>query len=419
LDEECQRKMGQGQEMKKSLPSQEILLLSVRGRDVPGITSKLTSLIAQDKKAKILDIEQTVVHKKLLLSILLGFPGTNSDKSPLLKDLLFAANELGVDLNFEVFDPSLMGEENRHHQYVITCLGEDVGAYPLSQIAKALAHRGVNIDKITKLALRSISAVELIAHTRKVLEPKILTRELLALSNQIGVDIAIQKHDLLRRAKRLVVMDMDSTLIQNEVIDALAEQAKVFKKVSEITHQAMNGKLAFSQSLKKRVRLLKGLQLKDLDYIYRHLKLTSGAPKLLKVLKQLGYKIALVSGGFTYFTEKLKKDLGFDYAFANQLEIKNGEVTGNVLGPIVDAKRKALILETIAQGEKISLDQTIAIGDGANDILMLTKAGLGIAFQAKPYVRERANYSISKHTTLDSILYLLGISEREVESLSR
>lgn len=404
--------------MKKKIPSREILLLSVRGRDVPGITSRLTSLIARDGKAKILDIEQTVVHKKLLLSILLGFPGADSDKSPLLKNLLFAAKELGVDLSFEVFDSSLLGEESRHHQYVITCLGEDVGASPLSQIAQALARRGVNIDKITKLALKNISAVELIAHAKKPLKPKVLTRELLALSNRIGVDIAIQKHDLLRRAKRLVVMDMDSTLIQSEVIDELAKRAGTFQKVSAITRQTMNGKIAFPQSLKKRVRLLKGLRLKDLDHVHRRLKLTRGAPRLLKVLKQLGYKTALVSGGFTYFTEKLKRDLGFDYAFANGLEIRNGRVTGKVAGPIIDAKRKALLLETIAQGEKIALDQTIAIGDGANDIRMLTKAGLGIAFQAKPHVKERAHYSISKHTTLDSILYLLGISEREIESLA-
>ena len=404
-------------EIKRS--QKEVLLLTVRGRDLPGITSKLATLIAKDKKAKILDIEQTVVHKKLLLSILLGFPGKNSDKSPLLKELLFAAKEFGVDLGFEVFDPALMGEETPRHQYVITCLGKEVGAHPLSQIAMSLAKRGVNIDKISKLALKNISAVELIAHAKKPIDPKLLTRELLALSNQIGVDIAIQKHDLLRRAKRLVVMDMDSTLIQTEVIDELAKKAGVYKKVSEITHQAMNGRLPFSQSLKKRVHLLKGLTPNDLDWVYRRLKLTKGAPKLLKVLKHLGYKIALVSGGFTYFTERLKGDLGFDYAFANQLEIRGGKLTGNVLGPIIDAQRKAMILETIAQGEKISLDQTIAIGDGANDILMLTKAGLGIAFQAKPYVREKTHYSISKHNALDSILYLLGISEREIENLAR
>jgi len=400
-------------------PNKEILLLTVRGRDLPGITSRLTSLIAKDPKAKILDIEQTVVHKKLLLSILLAFPGKNSDKSPLLKELLFAAKEIGVDLGFEVFEPSFLGEEDSHHQYVITCLGEEVGAHPLSQIAQALAHRGVNIDKISKLALKNISAVELIAHAKKPLDPKLLTRELLSLSNEIGVDIAIQKHDLLRRAKRLVVMDMDSTLIQSEVVDELAKIAGVAKKVSVITHEAMNGKIPFGVSLKKRVRLLKGLRIEDLEKVYSKLKLTKGAPKLLKVLRHLGYKIALLSGGFTYFTERLKRDLGFDYSFANQLEIRAGKLTGNVLGPIIDASRKALILETIAQGEKISLDQTIAIGDGANDILMLTKAGLGIAFQAKPTVREKAHYSISKHNALDSILYLLGISEREIESLTK
>lgn len=405
--------------MRTAYPHKEILLLTVRGRDLPGITFRLTSLIAKDKKAKILDIEQTVVHKKLLLSILLAFPGKNSDKSPLLKELLFATKEIGVDLTFEVFDSALLGEENTHHQYAITCLGEEVGAYPLSQIALSLAKRGVNIDKIAKLALKNISAVELIAHAKKPLDPKLLTRELLGLSNQIGVDIAIQKQDLLRRAKRLVVMDMDSTLIQTEVIDALAKKTGALKKVAAITHQTMNGKLPFSKSLKKRVQFLKGLTIRDLESAYRRLKLTRGAPKLLRVLKHLGYKIALVSGGFTYFTERLKRDLGFDYAFANQLEIRNGKLTGKILGPIIDASRKALILETIAQGEKISLDQTIAIGDGANDILMLTKAGLGIAFNAKPIVRKKAHYSITRHNTLDSILYLLGISEREIESLTK
>lgn len=406
--------------MERDLSSaKEILLVTVRGRDLPGITSRLTSLIAGDKKARILDIEQTVVHKKLFLSLLLAFPGKNSDKTPLLKNLLFAAKEIGVELSFEVFDPRLLGEESTHHQYVITCLGREVGAWPLSQIASALARRGVNIDKIAKLALKNISAVELIAHAKKPLDPKQLSRELLGLSSQIGVDIAIQKHDLLRRAKRLVVMDMDSTLIQNEVIDELARQKGVFKKVARITHEAMNGKIPFSQSLRRRAALLKGLTLKDLEAVYGRLKLTPGAAKLLKVLKHLGYRIALISGGFTFFSERIRRDLGFDYAFANQLEIHGGKVTGKIIGPVVDAPRKALILETIAQGEKISMDQTIAIGDGANDIPMLARAGLGIAFQAKPSVQARAHYSISSHPRLDSILYLLGISEREIESLVR
>lgn len=399
----------------KTIPS-EILLLTVRGKDLPGITATLTTILAKDKKVKILDIEQTVVHKKLLLSILLSFPPKN-DKVSLLKELLFAGKELGVEINFEVFESALLGEENTHHQYVITCLGEEIGARALSHIAQVLAHRGVNIDKIAKLSLKNISAVELIAHAKKAIDPKKLSRELLGLSNAIAVDIAIQKHDLLRRAKRLVVMDMDSTLIQTEVIDELAKQKGVFKKVSDITRRAMNGELDFSQSLKKRVHLLKNLDEKDLEVVYRHLRLTPGAEKLLKVLKRLGYRTALISGGFTYFTDRLKKSLGFDYAFANRLEIRNKKLTGRVLGSIIDARKKASILETLARGEKLVLDQTIAIGDGANDLLMLTKAGLGIAFNAKPHVQARAHYAISKRPRLDSILYLLGISEREIASL--
>lgn len=407
------------QMLRRQKNPQEILLLTARGKDAPGITATLTGVIAQEKKAKILDIEQTVVHKKLLLSILLSFTKKNSDKTPLLKDLLFAAKKIDIDLSFEVFESKYLGEEDSHHQYVITCLGEEIGASPLSQIARALANRGVNIDKISKLALQNISAIELIAHAKRPLDPKQLSRELLSLSTEIGVDIAIQKHDLLRRAKRLVVMDMDSTLIQSEVIDELAKRCGVYKKVSSLTNAAMNGKLNFRQSLIKRVSFLKGLSLDDLEAVYKNLQLTKGADKLLKVLQHLGYKIALVSGGFTYFTESLKRDLGFDYAFANQLEIRHGRVTGKVIGPIIDADRKALILETLTQGERLSLDQVIAIGDGANDIKMLTKAGLGIAFQAKPAVKAKAHYSISKHTRLDSILYLLGISEREIESLSK
>lgn len=396
----------------------EILLVTAQGKDLPGITARLTEVIANDRKARILDIEQTVVHKKLILSILIGFPGRNGDKTPLLKNLLFAANRLKIQLNFEVFDPEFFGEEASKHQYVITCLGKEIGACAISSIAKTLARRGVNIDKIGKLALKNISAVELVAHAKKKLDPKTLSKELLQLSNQIDVDIAIQPQHLIRRAKRLVVMDMDSTLIQNEVIDEMARVHGVYAKVAKITNAAMNGKLNFTQSLKKRLALLKGMTESDLSKVDKKLRLTPGADKLLKVLNRMGYKVGLVSGGFTRFTDRFQKRLGFDFVFANTLEMKNGRVTGRITGPIIDAARKAAILETIARAEHISLDQTIAIGDGANDIQMLMKAGLGIAFRAKPAVREKIGYAINRHRRLDSILYLLGISEKEIQSLS-
>lgn len=398
--------------------SNDVILISVAGKDAPGITSRLTTILAQEPHAKLLDIEQTVVHKKLILSILVSFGSKNHDRSTLLKELLFAANHLGVDINFEVFDPRLLGEEESRHQYVITCLGDEIGAEPLSRIAKTLAAKHINIDKISKLTLRHIKAVELLAHARKPIDAKRFSKELLALSSELNIDIALQQQSLLRRAKRLVVMDMDSTLIQAEVIDELGKEAGVAQKIGRITERAMRGEIGFAQSLKDRVKLLKGLKAGALDKVYRRIHLTPGAARLIAVLKKLGYKIALVSGGFTYFTDKFKNKLGLDYAFANQLEIKNGLVTGKIIGTIVDAKRKAMILEMIAQGEKISLDQVIAIGDGANDIPMLVKAGLGVAFHAKPRVRAKAQYAVSHHAGLDSILYLLGISEKEIRHLS-
>ena len=396
----------------------DVVLVTVRGKDAPGITSRLTGVISTGKGVRILDIEQTVVHGKLLLSILLGFQKNGLSKSPILKELLFAAKELGVGLDFEAFEEKVK-EEKDLFEYVITCFGEEVGATELSRISTELARFGINIDKIARLSHRNIRCIEMIAHAGRSKNPKRLSRGLLPLSNEIGVDIAIQRFDLMRQAKRLVVIDMDSTLIQNEVIDELARVAGKYQKVASITKRAAQGKISYRKALLDRVRLLKGVKESALPSVYKRIDFTDGAESFIRVLKKLGYTTAIISGGFTYFTNRLKKELGLDYAFANDLEVKNGLLTGRLTGDVVDGAKKAEILRRIARLEKVTLDQTIAIGDGANDIEMISKAGLGVAFQAKPMVKEQTHYSISRHKGLDSILYLLGIPEKEVLKLNR
>lgn len=403
--------------MTKPTAQSEIILVTVRGPDGPGITARLTGILAEAHGVRLLDIEQTVVHQKLLLSILLAFEKKGTDQTSVMKDLLFAAKKLGVALEFEVFDARWLGDGDREHQYAVTCLGSEVGAFPLSRIAQALATRGVNIDKISKLTRQSLSCVELLVHAARPLDPKRLTQELLGLSKDLEVDIAIQSADLQRRAKRLIALDMDSTLIVNEVIDELGRAAGVERRMTMITASALQGRRDFAQALTERVRLLKGLSTRALERIYQGIRLTQGAERLIRVLKHLGYRTALISGGFTYFTDKLRQRLGFDYAFANVLEIAGEKLTGRITGDLVDGRRKALILETIAQGEGIALDQTVALGDGANDLPMLAKAGLGIAFHAHDHIRRQAAHGLSKGRGLDSILYLLGISERELARL--
>lgn len=396
----------------------DVILITVRGPDAPGITSKLTEVISEGKGVKILDIEQTVVHGKLLLSILLGFSRGSKTATPILKELLLAAKELGVGLDFEAFENS-MKEKEDVFEYVITCLGEEIGAYQLSSISTELASYGINIDKIARLSHGNIRCIELVAHASKPIDIKKVSRALLPLSNQIGVDLAIQKYGLLRQSKRLVVMDMDSTLIQSEVIDELAKKMKRGKKVAGITKKVLNGKMSFAGGLRQRVELLRGMKETVLKNVYDQIRLTEGAESFMHILKKLGYKTALISGGFTYFTDRLKGRFGFDYAYANDLEIKNGVITGELKGRLVDTKAKAYIMDEIAKKEGVGLEQTIAIGDGANDIAMLSKAGLGIAFRAKPIVIKKTNYAITKHKGLDSILFLLGIPEKEVLKLKK
>jgi phosphoserine phosphatase len=286
----------------------------------------------------------------------------------------------------------------------------------LARVSGILAEKQVNIERISKLTQGQLRCVEFLVTVPPELDVKAMTRTLLGEGSSLGVDIAVQKEGLYRRAKRLIVMDMDSTLIQIEVIDELARLAGVGAEVEAITERAMNGELDFPGALRARVALLAGLPAAALEEVYRTIPFTPGAKTLVRVLKRLGFRTAVISGGFSFFTDRLKEELGLDYAFANALEIDNGRVTGAVLGTIVDGVRKAELLEEIARREGITLDQVIAIGDGANDLPMLGKAGLGIAFNAKARVREQADTHINQQS-LDSILYLLGLSERDMTEI--
>ena len=395
--------------------SDDFIVITVSGPDAPGIVSSITSILSENA-VKIIDIEQIVIRKLILLSMMLDLRESKGGQVSLLKDLLLEAKRLNVELDFKIasYDEHLQHDNN--FMYAVTCLGEKITAQVVAQISNAIYSENFNIERITQLSQGELGCIEMIVKTDKTINVQDMTGKLLSISSDFGVDIAVQKEDIFRRSKRLVVMDMDSTLIQVEVIDELAKSAGHGEEVSGITSKAMNGELSFNESLNKRVELLRGLDENILDEIYHNIPFTPGAKKLVKILKKLGYKTAVISGGFTFFTDRLKDELGLDYAFANELEIKDGKLTGNVLGKIINGESKAEILEDIADKENISLDQVVAIGDGANDLLMLDKAGLGIAFNAHKTVREKADYNISQEN-LDSIIYLLGISEKEKNTI--
>ncbi|TRO79741.1 phosphoserine phosphatase SerB [Trichloromonas acetexigens] len=394
----------------------KMVLLTLTGPDRTGIIAAVTGHIAE-AGARIRDIEQSVTHTLLSLSVLIDFPTGESDQKPLVKELLFLAKELGLDLDFQVLSEAEYRRKTTRNAYVVTILGGEVNALALARVSRILAEHAVNIERISKLTQGQLRCVEFLITTTPDLDVKVMTRKLLHTGASVGVDIAVQKESLYRRAKRLVVMDMDSTLIQVEVIDELARVAGVGEQVAEITERAMNGELDFSGALRERVALLKGLKAEALEQVYRNIPLTPGARNLVTILKRLGFKTAVISGGFQFFTDRLKSDLGLDYAYANGLEIVDGIVTGEVAGTIVDGARKAQLLEEIAGKEGITLDQAIAIGDGANDLPMLGRAGLGIAFNAKARVREQADFHINQQN-LDSILYLIGLSEREMAEIA-
>ena len=391
----------------------DYVMVTVSGQDQPGITAAFSKILV-DNNVEIVDIEQASLQDFLGLSFLLDMSGAKQSKDGVLKDLLFEANLLHLTLNFSIFSEKEVKARNNKNLFVLTYFGD---TRALAEISAILGEEKANIEMITNLTRDCASCVELTINVNGVQSLSRLKERVIAKSHELNIDLALQKVEAYRKNKRLVFFDMDSTLIDMEIIDEMARRAGVFKEVSRITEKARRGDLDFEDALIQRVALLKGLKVKELEKIRDEMRLSEGAEDLVMTLKRLGYKLGLVSGGFNYFADFLKEKLGLDFAFANQLEIKNSTLTGRVLGGIVDNTQKAKIINMVASEEGILLDQTVAIGDGANDILMLGQAGLGIAYNAKQKLERVANMSVGR-ARLKNILYILGITEEEMGSWS-
>jgi phosphoserine phosphatase len=400
----------------------EIILINITGRDRKGLDSKFTSILAE-YDVSVLDIGQAVIHDHISLGILIEIP-VKENFEALYKDVLYAGHKMDLSIDIKPIEGARYEkwvEERGKERRIITLLGKKLTAKEIARVATVIYENGLNIDYISRLSGR-ISLVKpqekQRASIRMIVSGKPtdtigMRSKFMHISQETGIDISFHVENIYSGNRKLVAFDMDSTLIAVEVIDELAKLAGVGEQVAAITESAMQGEIDFQESFRKRVALLEGLKLSELENLTLNLPLSEGAELVASTLKGLGYKLAILSGGFTFVGEYLKEKLGFDYVYANELDLIDEEVTGEVCGEIIDGERKALLLKEIAERENITLEQTIAVGDGANDLPMINAAGMGVAFHAKPIVRERAGNTIST-VGLDGLLYLLGIHEREI-----
>lgn len=400
--------------------NEELILMRITGEDRPGLTASIMEILAR-YEATVMDIGQADIHNTLSLGIMIRVSEENSGQ--VMKHVLFKAAEMGVNVRFfpvsEDAYNAWVGRQGKN-RYILTVLGRSLEARQIAAITGVIAEQGLNIDAIRRLTGRPPLHNDENSKTRACIEFSLrgtpndreeLHKQLMQMSKEMDMDCSFQLDNMYRRMRRLICFDMDSTLIQTECIDELAERHGVGDKVREITERAMRGELDFKESFTERVALLKGLDISVMQDIAEHLPITEGVERLMYVLKRYGYKIAILSGGFTFFGEYLQKKFGIDYVYANELEVdETGHLTGRYLGEVVDGRRKAELLRLIAQVEKVDLAQTIAVGDGANDLPMLSLAGLGIAFHAKPRVVADAKQSINT-IGLDGVLYFLGFKD--------
>jgi len=393
------------------------IVLHVAGPDRPGVTARLTEIIAHGG-ADLVNIGQSVLHGYLILSAIVDIP----PQSSALRDILFAVRELGLRLEVSAFESEGEAPDGARPGLCVTVLGALADGGAVARVTRLMAERGMNILEIHSLSREGLSGLELIADLGPAAGVDAgglaeIRGTFLMLGSELGVDLAVQRDDIFRRNKRLVCMDVDSTFVKGEFIDELANLAGVKDRVSEITARAMRGEIDFKSALAERVGLLSGLRFERARALAASFELTPGAERFVRTLKNLGFCVGLVSGGFDFFVDELKTRFGLDFAFSNELEVKDGVITGRLAGAIVDGERKAQVLKDMAKVYQVRLEQTVAIGDGANDMLMLKAAGLGIAFRAKPALQKVAAMSLNYHERLDTLLYLMGFDQRDLELL--